>query len=334
MAKLTGLFLAGLIVVNPIYASDGGMLPITSLQSIMNQSSFTYFDNGAGAYTFFDFENNNIPCRQSTSAGYTYAYIPMYLTGLSSVTVAYSTGVSATNSTNPSSRYPNTTAVHAVVGGASVALTPTVGSDWISSHWRGTANWYVHFYNESVTYTGQSIDTIRLTCNPSGALNVLGLRYIVAVTSGGDITIIINMLGDLESLIAELIDTIKANGAITSTQLINITNYLSTITTVSDDDKLLIVTLQGSYDDVRQKMQQYTQIINSADAAINAPAPSDIAPTLDAGNVFPDADFKSIGAGTSESGIGLLVNHPIVVKLLLAVFGVATLAYIIYGKRT
>lgn len=298
----------------------------------MSQDNFQYFNNSAGSYIFYDTSTFDIPLRYDAQGNFTYAYLPLYLDGISQISIGYVSGVGSTTNKTPTSRSPYPTSVDLITSGVSRSVTVETSPSFSETNMQMGPLRYATFYPGYFTGTGD-VDTVRFTFSANNGLNFLGLRYIVVTTSGGDIQIIINLLGDLEATIKELIDVLKAQGASTVTQLIEINTYLHTISTVSDEDKLLIITIKNSYSSLNETMQHYESIIDAANASINAPTASAAAGALDRTQILPDFDASSIGAGSSDSGIGIILSNAWVIKMFVAVLGIASLSYILYGKK-
>lgn len=298
----------------------------------MSQDNFQYFNNSAGSYIFYDTSTFDIPLRYDAQGSFTYAYLPLYLNGVSQISIGYVSGVGSTTNKTPTSRSPYPTSVDLITSGVSRSVTVETSPSFTETNMQMGQLRYATFYPGYFSGSGD-VDTVRFTFAANNGLNFLGLRYIVVTTSGGDIQIIINLLGDLEATIKELIDVLKAQGASTVTQLIQINTYLHTITTVSDEDKLQIITIKNSYSSINETMQHYESIIDAANASINAPTASAAAGALDRTQILPDFDASSIGAGSSDSGIGIILSNAWVIKMLVAVLGIASLSYILYGKK-
>lgn len=312
-----------------IFADD---LPESSLIAIVNQDNFNYFDVGAGSYRLFSSRDGtvSIPMRTYSSIGgkqIGYMYIPLYLTDVASINI----GMSTTSSGMVTPSAPMPTSVDVVLGGVSTSVDFTQGDSYTLTPSDGTLP--VRFNDLTFAYSGGNIDVVRLRMAANSGITGFGLRYIVLTTTGGDIQIIINLIGDLQATINELISVIKSQGDFTSTQLVTITEYLHTIVTISDEDRLQIITIQNSYSSINETMQHYESIIDAANASINAPTASAAAGALDRTQILPDFDASSIGAGSSDSGIGIILSNAWVVKMLVAVLGIASLSYILYGKK-
>lgn len=329
MAKSTVCSLCLLLALGfNIFADD---LPESSLIAIVNQDNFNYFDVGAGTYSLFSSRDGtvSIPMRQYSSLGgqsIGYMYIPFYLTDVASINV----GMSTTSSGMVTPSAPMPTSVDVVLGGVSTTVDFTQGESYTLTPSNGLP---VKFNDLTFAYSGGNIDVVRLRMAANSGISGFGLRYIVLTTTGGDIQIIINLIGDLQATINELISVIKSQGDFTSTQLVAITEYLHTIVTISDDDRLQIITIQNSYASINETMQHYESIIDAANASINAPTASAAAGALDRTQILPDFDASSIGAGSSDSGIGIILSNAWVIKMLVAVLGIASLSYILYGKK-
>lgn len=311
-----------------IFADD---LPESSLIAIVNQDNFNYFDVGAGTYRLFSSRDGtvSIPMRSYSSVGgqsIGYMYIPFYLTDVASINV----GMSTTSSGMVTPSAPMPTSVDVVLGGVSTSVDFTQGESYTLTPTDGLP---VKFNDLTFAYTGGNIDVVRLRMASNSGISGFGLRYIVLTTTGGDIQIIINLIGDLQATINELISVIKSQGDFTSTQLVAITEYLHTIVTISDEDRLQIITIQNSYSSINETMQHYESIIDAANASINAPTASAAAGALDRTQILPDFDASSIGAGSSDSGIGIILSNAWVIKMLVAVLGIASLSYILFGKK-
>lgn len=298
----------------------------------MSQDNFQYFNNAAGDYYFYDTSTFDIPLRLAPSDNFIYAYIPLYLSDISQISVGFVSGVASTRVNNPSARYPNPTSVDLITNGTSRSVTFETSPSYSEFNDQLGPLRYATFYPAYFTGTG-NVDTIRLSYQSGNGLSFVGLRYIVCTTSNGDIQIIINLIGELDATIRELIDVLKAQGSTTVTQLIQINTYLHTITTVSDEDKLQIITIKNSYSSINETMQHYESIIDAANASINAPTASAAAGSLDRTQILPDFDASSLGAGSSDSGIGVILSNAWVIKMLVAVLGIASLSYILYGKK-
>lgn len=268
--------------------------------------------------------------RSYTSLGgqqISYMYIPFYLTDVASINV----GMSTTSSSMVTPSAPMPTSVDVVLGGVSTSVDFTQGESYTLTPSDGTLP--VKFNDLTFAYSGGNIDVVRLRMANNSGIAGFGLRYIVLTTTGGDIQIIINLIGDLQATINELISVIKSQGDFTSTQLVAITEYLHTIVTISDEDRLQIITIQNSYSSINETMQHYESIIDAANASINAPTASAAAGALDRTQILPDFDASSICAGSSDSGIGIILSNAWVIKMLVAVLGIASLSYILYGKK-
>lgn len=253
-------------------------------------------------------------------------YIPFYLTDVASINV----GMSTTSSGMVTPSAPMPTSVDVVLGGVSTSVDFTQGESYTLTPSDGLP---VKFNDLTFAYTGGNIDVVRFRMANNSGITGFGLRYIVLTTTGGDIQIIINLIGDLQATINELISVIKSQGDFTSTQLVAITEYLHTIVTISDEDRLQIITIQNSYSSINETMQHYESIIDAANASINAPTASAAAGALDRTQILPDFDASSIGAGSSDSGIGVILSNAWVIKMMVAVLGVASLSYILFGKK-
>lgn len=91
---------------------------------------------------------------------------------------------------------------------------------------------------------------------------------------------------------------------------------------------------------IKEKLEQanidINDILSQTDDYVqsNKADPEQLASQISADNALIDVQPELIGGGTTDSGIGIILNNSIVLKMLMCVLSVALIAYVLYGKRS
>lgn len=209
----------------------------------------------------------------------------------------------------------------------------------------------------SVNPTSAKADFIRITLNNqtvTGSL-IIGMYDIKVIGSAGSADQIHSDFNALNQNITNTITQIQQQGDQISSsieqsgdaivqsvqQLTNTTikygddanYYLDAITYATDGQKLQVQSLQMHFATALQAINAQQQIMHS-NILGNAPTEQQVNNNISIDNIAPDMDVSIIGGGSSDTGIGIILNDTRVIAMLVMVFGIATLSYLLFGRKT
>lgn len=249
---------------------------------------------------------------------------------------------------------------------------PNVGNTWITStsiiqnyelssrHTGYASNYdnivfdYTQYYPSlgQATYNGQlSYITIDLSIDANNMLSYITLDSSTLATGNSqDILMvgIVNMtsLNNLRSIETSL-SAIQNQLTTLNSTLSSIKTLLQTANTGSTaiNNNIQQIINQSSTDiaaveQIQQKLEQanidINDILSQTDSYVqsNKADPEQLASQISADNALIDVQPELIGGGTTDSGIGIILNNSIVLKMLMCVLSVALIAYVLYGKRS
>lgn len=109
--------------------------------------------------------------------------------------------------------------------------------------------------------------------------------------------------------------------------------YLDAIAYATDGQKLQVTSVQQHFSTALQAINAQQQIMHN-NVLQNAPSEQQVNNNISIDNIAPDMDVSIIGAGSSDKGIGIILNDTRVIAMLVMVFGIATLSYLLFGRKT
>lgn len=209
----------------------------------------------------------------------------------------------------------------------------------------------------SVNPTTAKADFIRITLNNqtvTGSL-IIGMYEIKVIGSAGSTEQIHSDFNALNQNITNTITQIQQQGDKISSsidqsgdaivqsvqQLTNTTikygddanYYLDAITYATDGQRLQVTSMQQHFTTALQAINAQQQIMHN-NVLQNAPSEQQVNNNISIDNIAPDMDVSIIGGGSSDQGIGIILNDTRIIAMLVMVFGIATLSYLLFGRKT
>lgn len=322
--------------------------------SIVNQN-FVYGqrNNGAsetGTYRIFtpytgiaypanNYDNDYLYVRSltsSTSNPLKYVYLPLFLANYADI-VIYTAGKTA-NVTKFT-----VTAVDSINDGIATPCDFSQATDCTEEYdWQNADN------GTSVDRTTFALRSLNVHTKVAKT-DILRITFDTSTSAAGIFVAVANVSpsvdnGAVTDGLNSVVTAINNNGTTIDNsvqQLINTTisygddanYYLDAITYATDGQQVQVSTLQQHFTTALQAINAQQQIMHNNILA-NAPSEQQVNNNISIDNIAPDMDVSIIGGGSSDTGIGIILNDTRVIAMLVMVFGIATLSYLLFGRKT
>lgn len=343
--------LAALIILSllctPTYALSDAYLVSVMGQEYHEYVQYTDGSTGMGSLVSYDLsytETNatvteHIIAREDSDGNGTikYFYIPIYTTNAKSVSWEI---IHGTQSSYDIIGY-TVTAVDSIYQGVATPCVYNQSEYYLMQSITDYRRWYGE--KLSVVCATDLVDVIRITLDAETTGDFfLALTDIINVTATPEQ--LYSDISNISTSINNVITEIQTNTTTTDGALQQLTNtviqygedglyHLEAITQQTDGQKLVYQTLQQHFNTALQAIYAQNQIIHN-NVISNAPSEQQINHVISKDQIAPDVNVAVIGAGTSNSGIGIIMSQSRIIAMMVCVMGIAILSYLLFGRKT